>query len=296
MNQPEETLGLIAGAGEFPRLVLQGAKRAGLRVVLVGLRGCYDKTLAALADTAYETGIVKLGRWIRILHREGARQAIMAGQVKKARMLDLPAWRAWLAYLPDWTSIKVWYFKAADRRNDTLLRAVADEMAQQGIELIDSTKYCPDAMAPVGTLTRRGLTPSQQADADLGWRIAKEMGRLDVGQAVAVKDKDVIAVEAIEGTDSMIARAGALCKAGGWILVKAAKPTQDMRFDVPTVGPDTVLHLADAKAAGLVIEAGRTLLLERQHSITLADERGLAIIGRAGSSPGTVQPSESPPT
>ena len=278
-----ETLGLIAGAGEFPRLVVEGAKRAGLRVVLVGLRGCYDPALAARADAAYEAGIAKLGRWIRIFRREGVRQAIMAGQVKKARMLDLPPWRAWLAYLPDWTSIKVWYFRTADRRNDTLLRAVADEMRMRGVELTDSTKYCPEAMAGEGLLATKALSPAQQADAELGWKIAKEMGRLDVGQSVAIKDKDVIAVEAIEGTDAMIARAGALCKHGGWTLVKVAKPNQDMRFDVPTIGPDTVRRLAEARAAALVVEAGRTLILEREQTISLALKNGIAILGRKNS-------------
>jgi UDP-2,3-diacylglucosamine hydrolase len=278
-----ESLGLIAGSGEFPRLVVEGARRAGLRVVLVGLRGCYDPTLAALADVTYEAGIAKLGRWIRIFRREGVRQAIMAGKVKKVRMLDLPPWRAWLAYLPDWTSIKVWYFRTADRRNDTLLRAVAEEMRLKGVELTDSTKYCPEALAGDGLLTASALSPAQQADAELGWKIAKEMGRLNVGQSVAVKDKDVIAVEAIEGTDAMIARAGALCKHGGWTLVKVAKPDQDMRFDVPTVGPDTIKRLAEAGAAALVIEAGRTLILEREKTIALALKNRIAILGRKNS-------------
>jgi UDP-2,3-diacylglucosamine hydrolase len=278
-----ETLGLIAGAGEFPRLVVEGAKRAGLRVVLIGLRGCYDPSIASQADAVYEAGIAKLGRWIRIFRREGAQEAIMAGKVKKARMLDLPPWRAWLAYLPDWTSIKVWYFTAADRRNDTLLRAVADEMRRKGVKLTDSTKYCPEAMAGEGLQTPRALSPAQEADAELGWRIAKEIGRLDVGQSVAVKDKDVIAVEAIEGTDAMIARAGALCKHGGWTLVKVAKPDQDMRFDVPTVGPETIMRLAEAGAGALVIEAGRTLLLEREKTISLAMKNGIAILGRKSS-------------
>lgn len=271
---------MIAGAGEFPRLVLKGAKRAGLRVVVVGLKGCCDRAIAADADAFYPSGIVKLGRWIRIFRREGAARAIMAGQVKKVRMLALPTWRAWLAYLPDWTSIKVWYFRTADRRNDTLLRAVADEMAGKGVELIDSTKYCHEALAGAGVLTPKGLTAAQQADADLGWRIAKEMGRLDIGQSVAVKDKDVIAVEAIEGTDAMIARAGALCRHGGWTLVKVAKPNQDMRFDVPTVGPDTIARLAEAQAGVLVVEAGRTLMVERERMLALAAKQGIVVVGR----------------
>ncbi|MFH1418898.1 MAG: UDP-2,3-diacylglucosamine diphosphatase LpxI [Planctomycetota bacterium] len=282
MQEAADTLGLIAGAGEFPGLVLRGAKRAGLRVVVVGLRGCCDPALGDEADAYYEAGIARLGRWIRLLRREQAYRAIMAGKVRKSRMLEVASWRRWLAYLPDWTSIKVWYFRAPDRRNDTLLRAVGDEMQCKGITLVDSTQYCPESLAEEGQLTRKGLSAAQSADADLGWKAAKEMGRLDVGQAVAVKDKDIIAVEAIEGTDAMIDRAGSLCRSGGWTLVKVAKPEQDMRFDVPTIGPDTIDRLASARAAAIVVEAGKTLVLDRPRTIDLAETHGIAIVGRRG--------------
>jgi len=272
------TLGLIAGDGEFPRLVLQGAKRRGMRVVVVALRGCCDQSLRDAADAFYPAGVARLGRWIRLLRRERAARAIMAGRVAKTRMLDHSRWRRWLAYLPDWTSIKVWYFAAKDRRNDTLLGAVADEMLRKGVELIDSTAYCPEAMAGEGVLTRRGLSLALAEDAELGWRIARELGRLDIGQAAAVKDKDIIAVEAIEGTDAMIERAGALCRSGGWTLVKVAKPNQDMRFDVPTIGPRTIERLARARAACLVVEAGKTLLLEKERTLHLANENGIVVV------------------
>lgn len=280
MNAVTHTLGLIAGEGEFPALVLRGAKRAGLRVVVVGLHSCCDKSLFKDADAFYEAGVARLGRWIRIFRKERAYQAVMAGRVRKTRMLDRSPWRQWLAYLPDWTSIKVWYFGAKDRRNDNLLRAVADEMRRKGVELIDSTAYCMDAMAIEGVLSDRGLTPGQAADADLGWSVAKEMGRLDVGQAVAVKDKDIVAIEAIEGTDAMIVRAGELCRSGGWTLVKVAKPNQDMRFDVPTIGPETIKGLARAKAAAVVVEAGKTLVLAREETLALANQNGIAVVGR----------------
>jgi hypothetical protein len=225
---------------------------------------------------------VQAGRWIRIFRREGVRQAVMAGGVDKTRMLRQAWWRQWLAYRPDFTSIRIWYFGAADRRNDTLLRATAAEMARRGVELIDSTTYTRDAMAPEGVMTRARPTAAQEADIELGWRMAREIGRLDVGQSVAVKDKDVIAVEAIEGTARMIARAGELCGAGGWTLVKVAKPNQDMRFDVPTVGPATIEQLAAARAGALVVEAGKTLMLEREKLISVADAAGLVVIGRVG--------------
>ena len=280
MTANNQTLGLIAGEGVFPAMVLRGAKQAGLRVVVVGLHSCCDETLFADADAFYEAGVARLGRWIRIFRKEHAHQVIMAGRVRKTRMLDRSPWRQWLAYLPDWTSIKVWYFGAKDRRNDNLLRAVADEMRRKGVELIDSTAYCRDAMATEGVLGNNSLTPAQTADADLGWNIAKEMGRLDIGQSVAVKDKDIIAIEAIEGTDAMIARAGELCRSGGWTLIKVAKPNQDMRFDVPTIGPGTIEGLAKARAAAVVVEAGKTLLLAPEETIALANRHGIAVVGR----------------
>jgi hypothetical protein len=288
MAQASTTIGLIAGQGEFPLLVLRGARAAGHRVVVVGLAGQWEPAVRTDADAFYECGVARLGKWIRIFRREGAAQAIMAGRVRKSRMLDRPYWRQWLAYLPDWTSIKVWYFRATDRRNDTLLRAVADEMHRRGVELIDSTTYCPDALATDGLLTTRRPTAAQEADADLGWRVAREMGRLDVGQSVAVKDKDVIAVEAIEGTDAMIERAGSLCPNGGWTLVKVAKPNQDMRFDVPAIGVETIRRLAAFGAAVLVIEAGKTLLLQRDEAIAAANDLGIAVLARQGSSPSGV--------
>lgn len=274
-------LGLIAGSGLFPRLVAEGARAAGRRLVIIGIRGHADDALRERAHAFYRAGVVQAGRWIRVLRREGVAEAILAGRVDKTHMLRQPWWRQWLAYLPDWTSIRIWYFRAADRRNDTLLRALADEMERRGVRLIDSTTYCRDALAPEGVLTRRQPTAAQAADIELGWRIAKELGRLDIGQAVAVKDKDLVAVEAIEGTDRMIARAGELCRAGGWTLVKVAKPNQDMRFDVPTVGAATVAQLAAARAGVLVIEAGRTLMLEREAMIEAADRAGLVVIGRS---------------
>ncbi len=279
-NASSEPLGVIAGVGTFPHLVAEGARAAGRRVIIVGLRDCADESLREKADAFYRAGIVQAGRWIRILRREGVREAVMAGGVDKTRMLHHSWWRQWLAYRPDLTSIRIWYFGAADRRNDTLLRATADEMARRGVTLIDSTAYCPEAMAPDGVLTHCQPTDAQAVDIDLGWRIAKEMGRLDVGQSVAVKDKDVIAVEAIEGTQRLIARAGELCRAGGWTLVKVAKPNQDMRFDVPTVGPATIDQLAAARAGVLVIEAGKTLMLEGERLIAAADKAGIVVIGR----------------
>ncbi len=272
-------LGLIAGAGDFPWLVARGAKRVGCELVVLGIRGLADEGLRDLADRFYWTGLARVGRWTRLLRREGVGRAILAGSVRKTDML-MPLWLLLLRNPPDWTTVKVWFFRVPDRRNDTILRAVGEAMHEQGVTLVDSTQYCPEAMADVGVMTRTGPTAAQQRDAELGWHVAKEMGRLDVGQSVAVRDGDVIAVEAIEGTDRMIARAGELCPKGGFVLVKVAKPDQDMRFDVPTIGPETVKNLHAAGGGCLVVEARRTLIVRREETLGLADQFDIVIVGR----------------
>lgn len=280
VNQP---LGLIAGEGEFPKLVARGARAAGRRVAVVALRGCADPELRELADSFCWRGIAQLGRWIRAFRRAGCREVIMAGRVRKARMFAGPRWRQWLRYLPDWTSIRVWYFRARDKRNDTLLGAVADELQRRGLTLVDSTKYCPEALAEAGVLTPFEPPPRVRDDAQFAWPLAKQIAALDIGQAVAVKEREIIAVEAIEGTDKLIERAGELCPQGGWTLVKVAKPNQDMRFDVPTIGPGTIENLKKNHAAAVVVEAGKTLVLERQRLLELARQYRIAVIGRAAS-------------
>ena len=270
-------IGIIAGAGRFPLLVARGARRAGCRVDVIGIRGLADPALRELADRFRWSGIVRLGQWIRILRRWNDRQAILAGSVIKSEMYG--RFRL-LRYLPDWTSIRLWFFRVPDKRNDTILRAVADELADNGITLENSVKYCAEDMAPDGVLTSRQPSAEQLKDLDFGWHLAKELGRLDIGQSVAVKETEVIAVEAIEGTDRMIERAGQLCPAGGWALIKVAKPGQDMRFDVPTVGPQTIENLSRHGAAVLVVEAERTLIVDRQRMVQAAEEAGIVVVGR----------------
>ena len=267
-------LGVIAGAGRFPFMVVEGAKRAGCRVTVVGLRGFADAGLADSADRFRWSGLARLGQWIRTLKRAGVQRVILAGSVKKTSMFG--RFRM-LRLLPDWTSLRVWFFSLRDKRNDTVLTAVADEFARHGMIMEDCVAYTAEHMAPTGVLTRREPTEPQQADAAFGWEIAKEMGRLDIGQSIAVKELEVIAVEAIEGTDLMIERAGQLCRQGGWAMIKVAKPDQDMRFDVPTVGPDTIANLKANGAKMLVIEAGKTLIVDREKMIADADSAGIVI-------------------
>lgn len=279
-SNPPAPLGLIAGAGELPKLIARGAKREGRRVCVVGLRGSAEPDLMDLADSFRWAGVARMGSWVRTLRRHGCREAVMAGRVRKARMFALPRWVQWLRYLPDWTSIRVWYFHARDKRNDSLLGAVADELARRGVTLIDSTRYCAEALAAEGVLGSVQPSAAALADVDFAWPLARRVAELDIGQAVAVKEREIIAVEAIEGTDRLIARAAELCPVGGWSLVKLAKPNQDMRFDVPTIGPLTIEHLHQAHAACLVIEAGKTLILERERTLALADRRRIAVVGR----------------
>ncbi len=277
---PTTPLGLIAGEGELPKLVARGARQAGRSVAVVALRGCADPSLRELADSFCWRGIVQLGRWIRALKRAGCREVIMAGRVRKATMFAGPRWLQWLQYLPDLTSIRVWYFGVRDKRNETLLRAVADELERRGLTLVDSTQYCTEALVEEGVLTLFEPPPAVREDADFAWPLAKQIAALDIGQSVAVKEKEIIAVEAIEGTDKLIERAGELCPQGGWTLVKVAKPNQDMRFDVPTIGPQTIESLHKARARALVVEAGKTILLERERTLELAARHRIALIGR----------------
>ena len=268
-------VGIIAGAGRFPFLVAEGARRQGRSVVMVGLRGLADPQLQSLADVFRWFGIGRLGGWIRFMRRHRVAEAVMAGGVRKADMYG--RWRL-LRLLPDWTTVRLWFFSLDDKRNDAVLGAVADVLAGKDIHLDDCVRYCTEALAPAGTLTDRAPSPEQWKDIRFGWSIAKEMGRLDIGQSVAVKETEVIAVEAIEGTDQMIERAGALCPRGGWTLVKAAKPHQDMRFDVPTVGPDTIELLHRHGGSVLVIEAGATVIIDRDRMLELANRLRVTVV------------------
>jgi len=269
-------LGVIAGAGRFPFMVVEGARKAGCRVVVVGLRGLADPRLQDLADEFHWAGMLRIGSWARHFARHRVRRAIMAGYVRKQEMYG----RFWLLrMLPDRLFLKLWLFDLPDRRNDTVLVGVAELLQKKGIQLQDATQYCDEAMAPEGVLGKRTPSDALRRDIEFGWPIAKEMGRLDIGQSIAVKETEVVAVEAIEGTDRMIERAGRLCPKGGWTLIKVAKPDQDMRFDVPTVGPDTIENLQRHGAGALVIEAEKTVIVERERMLAAADRYGIVVVG-----------------
>jgi DUF1009 family protein len=270
-------VGLLAGWGRFPWAFAQKAHALGLPVVCVGLRGAADPGLAALARKFYWCSPARMGRMIRLFKREGVERVVMAGKVQKANLMHRP-WKLF-TLMPDWRTIRFWYMRRRrDNRDDTLLLGLIAEFARDGLHFDSALDYCPELLVRPGTLTRRAPTAREQADVTFGWELAKEMGRLDVGQSVAIKDRSVLAVEAIEGTDRAIARAGELCRAGGFVVVKVAKPQQDMRFDVPTVGCSTVETLHRAGGRVLAIEAGRTIVLDQAQTVALADRYGVSIV------------------
>ncbi len=271
-------LGLIAGQGRLPFLVAQGARRAGMRVICAGLADSADPTLASVVDVFFYGAIARPGGWMRKLRRHGVTETIMVGRVAKTKIYT--PWRI-VKFLPDWRALRIWYWRlrGRDKRNDTVLNAIAEELASGGIILVDSTQYCKEHLATEGVMTQTQPAASVRADIDFGWPMVKEIGRLDIGQAIAVREREIIAVEAIEGTAKMIERAGQLCKKGGWTLLKAAKPNQDLRFDVPCIGADTIESLAKNNARCVVVEAGKTLILDKPQTLAIADQLGIAVIG-----------------
>ena len=279
-SRKPEVLGLIAGEGRLPFLVASGARDAGLKVICVGLADTAEDNLDKEVDVFYTVALARPGQWIRKLKKHGVTRTIMVGRVPKGRLFTP---RRILHYLPDWRAFRIYYWRLRrkDKLTGTILTAVADELATGGIILEDSTVYCKEHLATPGVMTGGHLPSSAENDIEFGWDIVKKLGELDIGQAVAVKEKEIIAVEAIEGTAAMIERAGRYCKSGGWILIKASKPQQDMRFDVPCVGPDTVRSLAENGANCLVVEAEKTIIIDKPDTLKLADQLGISIVGHS---------------
>jgi len=266
-----EKLGIIAGNGKFPLILAENARRDGIEVIAAALEEEADRAIEGIASKVFWLSITQLGKLIKTFQREGVTNAVMAGQVVKRRMyttdifkLDLTAARLW-ARLPD-------------KRGDTILKAVADELEKNGIEIKDSTLYMGPYLATKGVMTKSKPTASEAADINFGYRMAKVIAGYDIGQSVAVKDLSVVAVEAIEGTDNCIRRAGELGR-GGIVIVKASSNDHDMRFDVPVVGLRTLEAMRDAHARVLAVESGRTLMLEKDAIIAGADGSRISIVG-----------------
>ena len=271
-------LGLIAGNGAFPLLVLRAARQLGHDVTVVAIEGEASDEMEAVAAqlggaTVTRIPLGQLGKCIKTLTDAGATRAVMAGQVKHVKIFDVFG-----GVLPDLTLLSV-LRRLKAKNTDALITAVTEVLEGHGITLMDSTALLAGLLAGPGVLTRRQPTDAVRQDLDFGYRIADVVAGLDVGQTIVVKDRAVVAVEAMEGTDATIARAGALAGAGTRVI-KVAKPSQDMRFDVPVVGVPTIAAMRVAGADALSIDAGKTLVLDGDAFLRAADEAGVVVVGR----------------
>jgi len=272
----DQPIGLLAGSGRFPIAFAQAARNQGQRVFCVGIEGMASDELAEHCDGFVTARLARLGRGIRLFRRAGVEKIVMAGKIEK-RVLVRPYlfWRL----LPDWRTLHMWFsYATRDKKDDTLLLAVIREFERDQLTFDSALQYCSELLVKHGFLTHRKPSPSQWKDINFGWELAKEMGRLDVGQSVMVKETAVLAIEAIEGTDECIRRAGDLCRKGGFTVVKVAKPQQDMRFDVPTIGTQTIHTMHAAGARVLAIESEKTIVLDQDEVLRLADRFGIAIV------------------
>jgi UDP-2,3-diacylglucosamine hydrolase len=268
MTQVTETLGIIAGGGKFPLMAAASARRMGFRVVAAAHHGDTDPSLADVVDRIEWVKLGQLGKIINAFKKEGIRKALMAGSISKRNMFGRT--------MPDLKGIAL-ISRLAILHDDGILRAVAEEFAKDGIEIVSSTEYLPELLAPKGCLTKKKPDKEQEEDIKIGWQIAKELGRLDVGQCIVIKKRTVLALEAIDGTNETIARGGKIA-GKGVVVVKVSKPDQDMRFDVPSIGLETIKVMIDVNASVLAVEAGKTLLFDRDEVIAAANKAGIAIV------------------
>ena len=267
-------IGLIAGNGRFPFLVLQGARDLGHAVTVVAIKEeAFPELEGAARDASADlhwVSLGQLGKCIKLLRGAGVSQAVMAGQVRHVKIFS--------GIVPDLKLLSV-LTRLKARNTDALISAVADVMRDDGIELLDSTAFLSPLLAREGVLSARLPDEQELADFEFGYRMADAVAALDIGQTIVVKDKAVVAVEAMEGTDAVIARAGQLAGRGVRV-VKVAKPNQDMRFDVPVIGVATIQAMRSAGASALSVDAGRTLVLDGDHVFAAANEASIAIVGR----------------
>jgi UDP-2,3-diacylglucosamine hydrolase len=261
--------GLIAGNGKFPFLVLDAARSQGIEMVVAAIKEETFPEIEQHANTVYWMSLGQLGKLIKAFKAEGVNQAIMAGQVKHKQIFS--------SIVPDFKMLQL-LAGLAIRNTDSLIGAVAKTLEDEGIHLMDSTLFLRPLLPDAGVLTARAPSGEEKRDLDYGYKIARELGRLDVGQSVAVSEGACVALEAMEGTDAVMERAASIVNGRTLRVVKLAKPSQDLRFDIPVIGPSTVRLMARLRVTALAIEAKKTLMIDREDLIREADGAGIAII------------------
>jgi len=263
-------LGLIAGSGELPLAVAAEARSRGYRVIAAGLDSITDPSLASAVDEIQWVNIGKLGALIAMLKKNGITEAVFAGKVHKSVIYKGKV-------IPDMRLVRM-LFGLKDRSDDSIMLAITGELEGEGIRLLNTTDFTTNLMAPEGVLTKKKPSEDNYRDIAFGWKIAKEIGRLDIGQTVVVKNQAVMAIEAIEGTDEAVKRGGSLAVEGA-VVIKISKPQQDMRFDVPVVGTETLRSMSSVKAKVLAIEAEKSILLNRDQFVREANKHGIIVVG-----------------
>jgi UDP-2,3-diacylglucosamine hydrolase len=270
MSEGVERYGLIAGNGKFPFLVLESARRQNLEMVVAAIKEETFPEIEKCGFPVHWLGLGQLGKLVSTFKNAGVTRAIMAGQVRHVQIFS--------SSLPDLTMIRM-LAGLRQKNTDALIGGIARVLEEQGITLIDSTALLQPFMAPEGKLGRRGLTPHEQSDVGYGRPLAQQIARMDIGQTLVIRDKAVVAVEAMEGTDAAIRRAADLVQRKKLTVIKVSKPKQDMRFDVPVIGAATIRVMAECGATAVVLDAGKTLLLDGEEMVGLADESNIAVVG-----------------
>lgn len=271
-------IGIIAGYGDYPVLLARFLNQKGYEVYCLGVRDQADPKILEYCKSNMWMGFGQFGKAVRYMKKHGITQATMAGGVVK-RQFHHP-WLIW-RYLPDWYTIQMFaphfVFRTKDNTVDSLLLTCVEAFERQDVKLLPGTDLAPELLVKQELMTRRGPSQAQWKDIQFGWKVAKEMGRLDIGQTITVKDQSVVAIEALEGTDECILRSGNLCK--GFVVVKVAKPQQDMRFDLPCFGMQTIINIAAAGGKVLAIEANRSIFVGHEDVIDFANKNGIVVLG-----------------
>jgi len=261
--------GLIAGNGRFPFLVLQSARQQNIEIVVAAIKEEAFPEIESCGYPVHWLGLGELGKLVKLFRKSGVRRAIMAGQVKHVQIFG--------SAFPDLTMVRM-LASLKHKNTDSLIGGVAKVLEEAGISLVDSSSLLKPHLAPQGILTRRGLTSSEQSDVDYGRPIAQKIAAMDIGQTIVVRERAVVAVEAMEGTDAVIRRAGELGNKAGLTVIKVSKPKQDMRFDIPVIGIATLKNMLACGATALVIDAQRTLIFDKEEIVEAADKNNVAIV------------------